>query len=138
MQVRWDRKCPGWPYDETNLESIFSKYGDVTAVVVNTKKGGSALVEFARLSDARMAANIETGFPQNKLGVKPLWEEELAAPQPQGGAGAGRGDVIDLTGPQGSQGVLSTDFESLVMRRLRQEEERKQLIARMEEEERGS
>jgi hypothetical protein len=27
--------------------------------------------------------------------------------------------------------VLSTDFESLVMRRLRQEQERKELIARM-------
>ena len=37
---------------------------------------------------------------------------------------------------QGSNGCLSNDFESLVMRRLRQEEERKRLIAEMEREDR--
>ena len=37
---------------------------------------------------------------------------------------------------QGNNGCLSNDFESLVMRRLRQEEERKRLIAEMEREDR--
>jgi hypothetical protein len=59
------------------LERIFTKYGPVTGVVVNDKKGGSALVEFADTASARMAANIETGFIDNPFKVKPLFEDGL-------------------------------------------------------------
>ena len=111
------------PYDRAGLETIFSKYGDVTAVVVNAKKGGSALVEFASLREAKMAAAIEQGLPANKLSVKPLWEEEVS-------------NRYCPWHPLLSNGCLSNDFESLVMRRLRQEEERKRLIAEMEREDR--
>jgi len=134
VKVRWDRKAVSWPYDKDNLISIFSKYGEVTAVVVNAKKGGSALIEFARMSEAQMAVKIETGFPGNKLSIKPLWEEE-ESPVNMGTSKMSNGnsasDVIDLTGPQGSQGALSNDFESLVMRNMRQAEERRLLIAQM-------
>jgi len=130
VKVRWDRKVMSWPYDKDNLTSIFSKYGEVTAVVVNAKKGGSALIEFANMAEAQMAAKIETGFPGNKLTVKPLWEEEgMGASKMSNGTSAS--DVIDLTGPQGCQGALSNDFESLVMRNMRQAEERRKLIAQM-------
>jgi len=139
LKVRWDRKVVSWPYDKDNLVSIFSKYGEVTAVVVNSKKGGSALVEFANLTEAQMAAKIETGFPGNKLSIKPLWEEETAAGNPGvAKASNGNSDVIDLTGPQGCQGALSNDFESLVMRNMRQAEERRQLIAQMLAEEKDA
>jgi len=139
LKVRWDRKVVSWPYDKDNLVSIFSKYGEVTAVVVNSKKGGSALVEFANLTEAQMAAKIETGFPGNKLSIKPLWEEESAAGNHGGNkASNGNSDVIDLTGPQGCQGALSNDFESLVMRNMRQAEERRQLIAQMLAEEKDA
>jgi len=134
VKVRWDRKAVSWPYDKDNLTSIFSKYGEVSAVVVNAKKGGSALVEFANMAEAQMAAKIETGFPGNKLIVKPLWEEEgitanMGASKTSNGSFGS--DVIDLTGPQGCQGALSNDFESLVMRNMRQAEERRKLIAQM-------
>jgi len=139
LKVRWDRKVVSWPYDKDNLVSIFSKYGEVTAVVVNSKKGGSALVEFANLTEAQMAAKIETGFPGNKLSIKPLWEEESAAGNPGvAKASNGNSDVIDLTGPQGCQGALNNDFESLVMRNMRQAEERRQLIAQMLAEEKDA
>jgi len=139
LKVRWDRKVVSWPYDKDNLVSIFSKYGEVTAVVVNSKKGGSALVEFANLTEAQMAAKIETGFPGNKLSIKPLWEEETATGNPGvAKASNGNSDVIDLTGPQGCQGALSNDFESLVMRNMRQAEERRQLIAQMLAEEKDA
>jgi len=139
LKVRWDRKVVSWPYDKDNLVSIFSKYGEVTAVVVNSKKGGSALVEFANLTEAQMAAKIETGFPGNKLSIKPLWDEESAAGNPGvAKASNGNSDVIDLTGPQGCQGALSNDFESLVMRNMRQAEERRQLIAQMLAEEKDA
>lgn len=59
------------------MEKIFTKYGTVTGVVVNEKKGGSALVEFEDLASARMAANIETGFMDNPFKVKPLFEDSL-------------------------------------------------------------
>jgi hypothetical protein len=59
------------------LERIFTKYGPVTGVVVNERKGGSALVEFADTASARMAANIETGFMDNPFKVKPLFEDGL-------------------------------------------------------------
>ena len=124
VKVRWDRKVVSWPYDKDNLISIFSKYGEVTAVVVNAKKGGSALIEFANMAEAQMAAKIETGFPGNKLTVKPLWEEERVIGNMGGASNMSNGhsasDVIDLTGPQGCQGALSNDFESLVMRNMRQ------------------
>ena len=157
LKVRWDRKVVSWPYDKDNLVSIFSKYGEVTAVVVNSKKGGSALVEFANLTEAQMAAKIETGFPGNKLSIKPLWEEETATGNPGVAKSSnGNSDVIDLTGPQGCQGALSNDFESLVMRNMRQvgsdaiksilvnsfsptqAEERRQLIAQMLAEEKDA
>jgi len=139
LKVRWDRKVVSWPYDKDNLVSIFSKYGEVTAVVVNSKKGGSALVEFSNLTEAQMAAKIETGFPGNKLSIKPLWEEETATGNPGvAKASNGKSDVIDLTGPQGCQGALSNDFESLVMRNMRQAEERRQLIAQMLAEEKDA
>ncbi len=64
------------PFRET-LERIFTKYGPVTGVVVNEKKGGSALVEFADTASARMAAKIETGFMDNPFKVKPLFEDGL-------------------------------------------------------------
>jgi len=135
VKVRWDRKVVSWPYDKDNLVSIFSKYGEVTAVVVNAKKGGSALIEFANMAEAQMAAKIETGFPGNKLTVKPLWEEERVLGNMGGASNISNGhsasDVIDLTGPQGCQGALSNDFESLVMRNMRQAEERRKLIAQM-------
>eukprot|EP00092_Neocalanus_flemingeri_P014050 GFUD01015157.1.p1 GENE.GFUD01015157.1~~GFUD01015157.1.p1 ORF type:complete len:296 (+),score=126.86 GFUD01015157.1:58-945(+) len=124
VKVKWDKRSD-CQYNKDTLERIFLKYGTVIAIVINEKKGGSALVEFDSLPAARMAVNIETGFVENRLKVKPLWEEKV-----QVGAGGG-GD--DVTG--GAAGGVSSDFESLVMRKLRQEEERKRLIQKIMEEE---
>jgi len=123
VKVKWDKKS-ACQYDRDSLERIFLKYGTVTAIVINEKKGGSALVEFESLAAAKMAVNIETGFLDNKLKVKPLWEEKV----PVGGH-----DSFGLGG--GAVGGVSDDFESLVMRKLRQEEERKRLIQKIMEEE---
>ena len=125
VKVRWDRKA-GLQYTREQLLRIFSKYGNITGVVLSDKKGGSALVEFEDLNAAKMAVTIETGFSENKLRIKPLWEEEKKADNDVGdSSNAGLSD---------NAGV-SRDFESLVMRKLRQEEERKRLIKQMMEEE---
>lgn len=75
LKVKWT-KSDDSPYNRESLEKIFSKYGEVTAVVVNAKKGGSALVEFEDNVGANMAAKIETGFFGNPLKVKSLAGEE--------------------------------------------------------------
>ena len=122
VKVKWDRKA-ACQYSRDQLEKIFSKYGNVTGVVLSEKKGGSALVEFESLGPAKMAANIETGLPENKLKVKGLWdsEPELAPTQ-------------NINTSQQNVSATINDFESLVMRKLRQEEERKRLIKQMMEE----
>ena len=75
VKVKWDRKS-ACQYSGDQLEKIFSKYGNITGVVISDKKGGSALVEFEDINAAKMAVTIETGFSENKLRIKPLWEEE--------------------------------------------------------------
>lgn len=120
IKVRWS-KSENSPYNKESLEKIFTKYGQVTAVVVNEKKGGSALVEFESAGDAKMAANIETGFMDSPLKVKLVGEEKEskgATEQPK--------SQMQFTGL-----TNQNDFESLVLRKLRQEEERKRLIAQM-------
>ncbi|KAL1138766.1 hypothetical protein AAG570_008828, partial [Ranatra chinensis] len=58
-------------YDEEKLHKIFSKYGNISAIVVSKKKEGSALVEFMAADSAVNAQKLETGLPDNPLKV--LW-----------------------------------------------------------------
>jgi len=125
VKVKWDKKSD-CQYNRDLLERIFLKYGTVTAIVINHKKGGSALVEFDNMTSAKMAVNIETGMLENRLTVKPLWEENAQTSVNTDSTSSGRPGV--------SVG-LNSDFESLVMRKLRQEEERKRLIKKIMEEE---
>jgi len=125
VKVKWDKKSD-CQYNRDLLERIFLKYGTVTAIVINHKKGGSALVEFDNMTSAKMAVNIETGMLENRLTVKPLWEENAQTSVNTDSTSSGRPGV--------SVG-LNSDFESLVMRKLRQEEERKRLIKNIMEEE---
>ena len=60
------------------------------------------MVEFEDIAAARMAVNIETGFPENKLKVKPLWEEKTHC-----GVSSG------VEAPSGAAGGVSSDFVSL-------------------------
>ena len=127
IKVRWDKRS-SCQYSRDQLEKIFSKYGSVSAVVISEKKGGSALVEFDSLMPAQMALNIETGFTENKLKIKGLWETEVESSN----SSTNVNNVNQSAASDPS--LLNRDFESLVMRKLRQEEERKRLIKQMMEE----
>ena len=121
LKVRWK----GSHYDEDRLRQLFCKYGDVGDVVVleNKKEKGkfSALIEMMSGSAAKMAVNIERGdqdHPFKKIELledksevqsNPTFSAPSSFPPPQ---------------PQ----TNFNDFESLVMRQLRQAEERKRLI----------
>lgn len=129
LKLKWKKKADAaQQYDVETLKRIFCKYGDVGEVIVmeNKKEKGkySALIEMKSGQAARLAANIEKGFPDNPLKKVQVLDEKVqkaeipsaAVPQPP---------------PVSSQKVNFGDYETLVMRQLRQEEERKRLIEEM-------
>jgi len=147
IKVRWQR---GKDVDEKSLytkeslETVFTKYGEVTAVVVNERKC-SALVEFEDITAAKMASTIETGFVSNPLKIKPLFEQsseksrnenfEFPSYKSFGGCDESKDSAPTNSGATSNDtDGKNNDFESLVMRKLRQEEERKKLIQQMMEE----
>ncbi|XP_055851477.1 dnaJ homolog subfamily C member 17 [Episyrphus balteatus] len=102
-------------YSESKLMNYLKKYGEIEAFVMS-KKNGSALVEFKSLESSEMALLYEKGDLSNCLSL------EWITPPPK----------------QNQNGSLnvgsSNDFESLVLRQLRQAEERKRLIEQMQKE----
>ena len=122
IKVRWS----GGEYNKEVLQRIFSKFGDVLEVVVLPGKkksgGGSGLVEMETKEAAEFAVNIERGFAENPLKIKLL-------------EGSAEKSSSSKKEPSTSSATPVTDsfqeFETLVMRQMRQQEERKRLIAEM-------
>ena len=132
LKVRWKLSKEGKGYDEQRLKQLFCKYGDVGDVVIleNKKEKGkfSALIEMMSGSAAKMAVNIERGDQENPFKKVELLEDKSADSKPS---------VINPI-PTVNQPMPQTnfnDFESLVMRQLRQAEERKRLIEEIERQE---
>lgn len=98
-------------YNDSNLRNFLKKYGEIVAFVMS-KKAGSAIVEFKTQDAAEMAVDYEKGNMANPLTLK--WAGESPSKQ--------RSTATTAT---------DTDFESLVMRQMRQAEERKRLIEQM-------
>ena len=119
-------------YDEGRLSKIFSKYGIVKTVVVSAKRKGSALVEFESRDAARMAVDLETGLPNNP--VKLQWVGGGGGGGEPAAGSEGVGKAFETTMPQ-SVTSSERDLESLVVRKMRQAEERKRLIEQMQKEE---
>lgn len=123
-------------YDKTVITKIFSKYGVVKTVVVSAKKKGSALVEFESRDAAKLAFDLETGLPQNPIRLQ--WVEGPAKAAANGGD---VGSEFKRTGKNSRASEPESgerDFESLVVRKMRQAEERKRLIEQMEKEDNAS
>lgn len=104
-------------YDEDSLRNFMKKYGDIVALVVSSKKNGNAIIEFKTQEAAEMAVDYEKGNMQNPLTLEWI------------------GDPPTNSNKQTSATITDNDFESLVLRQLRQAEERKRLIERMMREE---
>ena len=120
LKVRWK----GSHYDEDRLRQLFCKYGDVGDVVVleNKKEKGkfSALIEMMSGSAAKMAVNIERGDQDHPFKKIELLEDKSEVQSNPTSAPS------SFPPPQPQTNF--NDFESLVMRQLRQAEERKRLI----------
>lgn len=102
-------------YDEVTLRNYLKKYGDIIALVVSAKKRGSAIVEFKTQEAAEMAVDFERGNLVNPLTLEWVGNAPENTKRPGGS----------------STTITDNDFESLVLRQLRQAEERKRLIERM-------
>ncbi|GAB0088131.1 dnaJ homolog subfamily C member 17 [Sergentomyia squamirostris] len=118
IKIKWNA-VKGDPtnggYNEAILRKFLQKFGDIEAIVVSGKKTGSALVEFKSREASEMAINYEKGNPENPLRLEWIG----ATPKkPQ-------------TLPNTSTTVTDKDFEDLVLRQMRQAEERKRLIDQM-------
>lgn len=130
LRVRWNAKKCG-DYSSERLEQIFSKYGTISALVKSTKKQGSAVVEFERASCADLASQTETGDPGNPLTL--TWLSGKPRSQASSGvfAAAAQPPNSSTYQPWTSQ---ERDYESIVLMKMRQAEERKKLIEQMKKE----
>ncbi|RZF32698.1 hypothetical protein LSTR_LSTR004126 [Laodelphax striatellus] len=134
IKVRWtaakdDDKNGG--YNEENLKRIFTKYGDIEVVIVSKKKKGSALVEFTQSGPASNAEKYENGFPENPLRIEMIDKvPEVSTPLPRQ-----EPNHLSKNTSNPKSTSINTDFESLVMRQMRQAEERKRLIEQLQKEE---
>lgn len=104
-------------YNEDNLNRFLQKYGDINVLVMSPKKKGSALVEFRQQNAAEMAVLYEKGNVENPLTLE--WV----------------GSAPENKKKRTTATIKESDYESLVLRQLRQAEERKRLIEKMMQEE---
>lgn len=105
-------------YNETNLRNYLKKYGDIVALVISGKKKGSGIVEFKTQDAAEMAVDYEKGNLDNPLSLE--W--------------VGNAPKNSKRTSNGTSTITDNDFESLVLRQMRQAEERKKLIEQMQRE----
>ncbi|KAF8786826.1 dnaJ homolog subfamily C member 17-like [Argiope bruennichi] len=134
LKVRWkshksDETNGG--YNQEALENLFKKYGQVLCLV-SSKKNGSAILEFTSSTAAQLAFESEKGDPKNPLTLS--W----ICGQPELPNNSRFTSQPTVKGPAPEPGkdsaLTSRDYESLVLMKLRQAEERKKLIQQMMEE----
>lgn len=123
LKVKWKRAAADdapEAYTHDTLTALFSKYGEVAAVVVSKKKRCSALVEFCDARDAARAARYEKGTTDDPVTVELIGQRQSAVENPTGGLSSAS------SAPPLSKSSFDT-FENLVLRNLRQAEERRKL-----------
>jgi len=114
IKIKWksektDETNGGYSYE--NLTRYLDKYGDIVALVISSKKKGSAVVEFKTQDAAEMAVEYEKGIVSNPLKME--WVGDAPKSRKAG-----------VT-------VTESDYESIVLRQMRQAEERRKLIEQM-------
>lgn len=117
IKIRWeadknDETNGGYTYEK--IQKFLNKYGDIVALLVSAKKKGSGIVEFKSQDAGEMAIAYEKGLLENPLRLE--WIGEVPKSRKPGAS------------------VTQTDYESLVLRQMRQAEERKRLIDQMMQE----
>ncbi|XP_066928463.1 dnaJ homolog subfamily C member 17-like [Clytia hemisphaerica] len=145
LKVKWKAKKTDHDnggYDENILKEIFQQFGVVTAVVISVKKNGLAIIEYAKPSHARVAIEFAKGLEDNPLTVV-TWLVEPSASQEtpceEKVADKKETTIPEPQQPLEPQRVLNPsyeeDFEAMVLKRMKQAEERKRLNQELQDEE---
>lgn len=156
IKIRWkiqkDDSTNGG-YNDDNLHKMFSKYGDVAALVVSSAKKGRAMVEFGDKSAAETALLAEIGLAENPLALHALWDTQKSSstagnenynirrpmfPTSPNLANKPNASVSFSSAPDifTQQARMSdAEFESSVLANLRRAEERKRLIEELKAQE---
>ncbi|XP_076817796.1 dnaJ homolog subfamily C member 17-like isoform X2 [Clavelina lepadiformis] len=145
LKLKW--KCE--KKDSTNggyshdlLMKLFSKYGDVSALLISKKKRGTAVVELSTSEAARLACEVEVGNTKNPLKISwlsgnpgrestPPSERQTKSRNP--GDGAKELDKkLESTKSSFPDSTTTCsggdDFETMVLMRLKREQERKRML----------
>ncbi|XP_029159651.1 dnaJ homolog subfamily C member 17 [Nylanderia fulva] len=155
IKIRWkvqegDSTNGGYNYD--NLYIMFSKYGEVAALVVSSAKKGRAMVEFGDKSAAETALLAEIGLAENPLILRGLWDTRnrssatttnstnVGKPSPTNthikskiSSTLSFSSAPDIFAQQAR--VSDAEFESSVLSNLRRAEERKRLLEELKAQE---
>lgn len=147
IKIRWNIKKAdiGGTYDEEDLHALFSRYGEISNIIMSGKKKGSAIIEFEYATPMLKLAENEKGTSTNQLTVtwlsgKPLYKpaEKHPSPSVPSSAMEDHEPSVDTGFNFNSATIGGTgnarDYESLVLMRMRQAEERKRLIEQMQKE----
>ncbi|XP_017883132.1 dnaJ homolog subfamily C member 17 isoform X3 [Ceratina calcarata] len=125
IRVKWktDKNQSNDIYNYDTLHRIFSKYGDINALIVSPTGKGSALVEYQNKSDAELAVSVEVGFAQNPLKLQKLWSTVKESATFKMGASYSDNNIPRKE--QVNQRMSDSEFELSVLRNLRKAEELK-------------
>ncbi|XP_060559846.1 dnaJ homolog subfamily C member 17-like [Ruditapes philippinarum] len=135
-------------YTKQELEDIFSKYGEVLNLVVSVKKSGTAIVEYSSPYTADLAVRNVKGkedFPLTLSWLSGQPPEERLGNHNNEATDGGQKFASNTSVPtfstpsqpyqfNGPASSDNKDFESVVLMKMRQAEERKRLIEQMEKE----
>ncbi|XP_071084838.1 dnaJ homolog subfamily C member 17-like [Haliotis cracherodii] len=144
-------------YSHGMLRAMLGKYGEVSALVISGNKKGRAIVEYKSPRSADMAFRNECGLRENPLTLKwlsgkpetPTYEtvnQTYSDANPQIPSFPTESDSVSFTTVPEKNMQASCipktsherDFESLVLMKMRQAEERKRLIEQMQREDEES
>lgn len=84
LKLRWKNDSEEKEfYTHEKLLSIFSKYGDISALIISTKGKGSAIVEYYDKKDADLALSLEKGNEKCPLKLSWVQGENRSVPTPR-------------------------------------------------------
>ncbi|OWF38411.1 DnaJ-like subfamily C member 17 [Mizuhopecten yessoensis] len=154
LKIKWkakkgDESNGGYSY--TVLQTMFSKYGDVLNLLISNKKNGSAILELSSQYAAQMAVQNEKGLVENPLTLN--WLEGQSVPLGPAAASEAESqpdesedranNIFTVPDPTKAekrdtwsayQSSAEKDYESLVLMKMRQAQERQHLIEQMKKE----
>ena len=114
-------------YSYDKLYSILQKYGNINALIISSKKKGSAIVEFANKKDANLAYSVEKGLYSCPLTLSWIQGDNQPAST---SVPVHQPPTVPQT-PSAAPTVKVTsmaDFEAQVLKSMREAQERKRKL----------